>query len=73
MTKLLETAIQQIQTLPHDEQDFYAAILVAEVERVPVPQWHRDVLDERDAAAGDKREAGITLAELAARDAQARQ
>lgn len=70
MTKLMEQAIRQIQTLPDDEQDFYAAILVAEMDRVPVPQWHRDLLAERDAAAGAAREGGITLNELDARDAR---
>jgi hypothetical protein len=69
MTKTLEAAIRHVETLPEEKQDFYAALLTAEMDQLPFPKWQQDLIAERDRAAGSAREPGITLAELDAIDA----
>lgn len=64
MTNALAHAIKRVAELPDEEQEFFAALLSAELERLPVPDWHLEVLQEREAAIARDPTAVVTLEQL---------
>ena len=66
LTKLLEQAVDRLSHLPDDRQDELAKMLLRAVDDddFPIPQWQRDILDERLADAERNPDDFVTLDEL---------